>query len=325
MMERISSPILTTLGHMASDIIKRGTTPFFLITLLTAPLSATAETPVKLSIGLGTGIDVLPAFVAEEAGIFAKHGFDVSLIKMATPSVIPSVLIAGSIQIGEATPPNLLFAVDSGLDLVAIEGAAHFEKSQPKVSLVTRPGVTVTNAADLIGKKVGVPGFNSIIDLVLRKWLLDHNVAIKQINLIETPLLSIGDMLKSRQLDAGAPLQPVLGRIVASGSAIKSIDFVSEVAPDMLESFWMVKREWATSHRSDIEAFRAAMADSVAFIKDRPDQAKTIEQKVLGYIYPEEVEYQLKIKPSDFDSMIGIMKQLDMLHQPIDESKLVLE
>ncbi|MGH8100244.1 MAG: hypothetical protein ACREIW_03035, partial [Chthoniobacterales bacterium] len=71
---------------------------FLTIALLLVPLPAASETLTKISVGLGTSIDFLPAYVAKETGIFVRHGLDVNLIKMATPSVVPPVLVAGSIQ-----------------------------------------------------------------------------------------------------------------------------------------------------------------------------------------------------------------------------------
>src|ERR1700728_1526465 len=108
-----------------------------------------AQAPSKITVALGTAVDFLPAFVAKDTGIFTRHGLDVSFVIAPAPPVVPPMVVSGSVQIGYATAPNFLLAAEGGLDLVAIEGAARLQKSNPKISLVTRSGVVVDKAEDL--------------------------------------------------------------------------------------------------------------------------------------------------------------------------------
>ena len=94
-----------------------------LATTIAAQPSSSQALP-KITVGLGPAVDFLPAFVARDKGIFEKHGIDVTLLIVPTPSVVPPMLVSQSVQIAYATPPNLLLADEGGLDLVAIEGAA---------------------------------------------------------------------------------------------------------------------------------------------------------------------------------------------------------
>ena len=82
-----------------------------------------------------------------EDGIFAKHGLDVTLQIVPTPSVVPPMLVSESVQIAYATPPNILLANEGGLDLVAIAGGARLIKNNAKISFVTRSGVTIDRSA----------------------------------------------------------------------------------------------------------------------------------------------------------------------------------
>jgi NitT/TauT family transport system substrate-binding protein len=235
------------------------------------------------------------------------------------------MLVSDSVQISYATPPNLLLANEGGLDLVAIEGAARLVKSNAKISFVTRSGVTVERAADLTGRKIGVPGFNSIIDMFLRKWLMTNNVPVAQVSIIESSMLQMGDLLKSGQLDAVTPIEPIRGRIVASGAGQRSVDFFSEVNPDVLGSFWMSTRDWATGHRAQVEAFRASIADSIAFINQHPDDARAIEQKDMGFVDPTAMAtFATTLDAKDFDFVAKLAQELGVMKQPIDAAKLIL-
>ena len=289
-----------------------------------APAACQTSTPIK--VGLGPAVDFLPAFVARDRGIFAKHNLDVTLQIVPTPSVVPPMLVSDSVQIAYATPPNILLANEGGLDLVAIAGGARLVKSNAKISFVTRTGVTIAKAEDMKGRRVGVPGFNSIIDMFLRKWLITHDVPVAQVSVVETPMLQMGDLLKSGQIDAATPIEPIRGRIVASGAAQRSVDFFSEVNPDVLGSFWMATRDWATKHKTEVAAFRASLLDGIAFIDAHPDEARAIEQKDMGFVDPTAMAtFATKLDAKDFDFVAKLGVELGVMKQPVDAAKLIVE
>jgi NitT/TauT family transport system substrate-binding protein len=300
------------------------------VALALSPLSAippaAGQAPTPLKIGLGPAVDFLPAFVARDEGIFAKHGLEVTLQIVPTPSVVPPMLVSDSVQIAYATPPNILLANEGGLDLVAIAGGARLVKSNAKISFVTRQGVTIEKADDLKGRRAGVPGCNSIIDMFLRKWLITHNVPVSQVNFVETPMLQMGDLLKAGQIDAATPIEPIRGRIIASGAAVRSVDFFSEVNPDVLGSFWMATRDWATKHKTEVAAFRASLLDGIAFIDAHPDEARAIEQKDLGFVDPTAIAtFATKLDVKDFDFVAKLGTELGVMKQPVDAAKLIVE
>ena len=289
-----------------------------------APHQAASETQAKITIGTGTAADFLPAYIARDKGLFAKHGLDATLVVMPIPSLVPPALVSGSVQIGENTPPNILLADKGGLDIVAIAGAARLVASNPKISLVTRSGITVAEAQDLVGKKVGVPSFNSIIDWFLRKWLIEHRVPLDRVSIVETPMPQMGELLKSGQIDAAVPVEPLLSRIVASGAATKSVDFFSQVNPDVLGTFWAATRQYATANGPIVAAFRASLADALAFIQNNPDEAEAIEQEELGFVDPAMPDFTVEIEPMDFDFFVKVGQQLGVVSDlPIDVTKLV--
>jgi NitT/TauT family transport system substrate-binding protein len=296
---------------------------FAILVLVLGHLPAFGQVPAKITIGTGTAVDFLPAFVARDTGIFAKHGLDATLTIIAVPSLVPPALVSGSLQIGELTPPNIILAEAGGIELVAIAGTTRLVATEPKIALVTRAGVTVNEAQDLVGKKVGVPGFNSIIDWFLRHWLIEHRVPLDRVSIVETPMAQMGDLLKSGQLDAAAPVEPMLSRIIASGAGTRSADFFSQANPDTIGTFWGATRVWAYANRPLVDAFRASLADAVAFIGDHPDQAKAIEQKALGSVDPAMPEFTADIEPGDFDFFIKLGHQLGVLHQEVDVPKLI--
>jgi NitT/TauT family transport system substrate-binding protein len=277
--------------------------------------SAAAGEMTKLTVSYSATADFAPAFIAKDAGIFEKHGLDVTLTNLATTSLSPPALMSGSLQIASNSPPLLLLANDGGMDLVAVAGVAAMDERHPRSSLVTRTGFTATKAQDFIGKKIARPGINSAIDLVLKKWLLDHGVALNQVTLVETPFTQMGDLLKAGQIDAAFELEPLRTRVIDSGAGQKSVDIFSETKPHILASMYASSRSWAEAHRDELKAFRASLKDAAAFEKDHPDAARDIQKKYVGAASaPDALE--LELDPADFDFWIGVLNQLKLLQQP---------
>jgi NitT/TauT family transport system substrate-binding protein len=283
-----------------------------------------AET-TKIVLGYGLTSDYLPAYIAKENGIFAKHGLDVDMKAVTSSSLAPPALVSNSLQISQATPPNLLLANDGGMDLVSVAGVARLTAAHPHTSLVTHPGFTITTAKDLIGKKIAVPGINSAMDLVLRKWLLDGNVKLSQVTIVEAPFQQMGDMLKSGQLDAAFSFEPLLSRILAAGSATKSLDIMSSTNPDVLGAIYASTREWANAHRAAVAAFNESLAEGIEFEKAHPEEAHKIEAKYIGYATPTFADAQLAVRPADFKFWADVCDEVGVLHHPVDAATLIFK
>lgn len=250
--------------------------------------------PAKVAIGYPTATDFLAVYVAKEKGIFDKHNIDATPTRIPVVTNIPAALVSGSIQIGMTTVPVLLQAVDGGLDFVLIAGAAHHTKASPFISLLARKDVKIEKPADLIGKKVGVPGINSVIDVMLRKWLINNKVPVNQVTIIEAPLPQLPDLLKGGTVDLVAIVEPLRTRIVSGDIGHVAAEYFGEVDPDVLVSAWMVTGDWAKKNPEVVKNFRAAIDEGLAFIKSNPDEAREIEKKYLGFNSPRFPTFDLK-------------------------------
>lgn len=287
------------------------------------PVGGRAAT--TLTIGYGHAGDFLPVLVAKDKGYLAKHGLDAKLIPISNGADSPGAVESGNVQIAFTTPSVLILARAGGLDQVAVAGAARLLASNPLTALMTRKGITVTKPADLIGKRVGVPGINQAFDLNIKKWMLDHGISLNRYTTVEAPITQLGDMLKAGQIDATYLIQPILGRALAQGDGTKSVDIVSANNPDQLGSVWEAKREWAEANKPAVAAFRVALNEAIAYIAADTAGTKKIELKYLKYFDPDLPNFSTKIVPADFQYWIDILQQLKLLPHPVEASRLVTE
>ncbi len=284
---------------------------------------AVAGAQTKVNIGYTAAGDFLPVFVAKEKGMLEKHGLDVTLTRIALASTIPSALMANSVQIGTGTGPGLLQAAEGGLDLVAVSGAARQMKDNATVSVVARKEANISTPADFKGKKVGVPGLNSVIDVVFRKWLKEKGVAIESVTFVEAAFPQMNDLLRGGTLDAVAVLEPFRGKILADGNGVKVADYFSDVKDGMIFGFWIATRSWADANPAAVKGLRDASNEAIAYIKANPDDAKAIEAKYLGVKFPGFSTFDVEIKPADLQAYAAIGKELGLLRKDVDGARLI--
>jgi NitT/TauT family transport system substrate-binding protein len=285
--------------------------------------SGAVQAQTKVTVGYTASGDFLPVFVAKEKHLFDKRGLDVTLTRIALASTVPAALVSNSVQIGTGTGPGLLQATEGGLDLVAVAGAARQKHDNATVSVVGRKNANIASPADFKGKKVGVPGLNSVIDVVFRQWLKQKGVAVEGVSLVEAPFPQMNDMLKGGTIDAVAVLEPFRSKIIADGNGVKVADYFSEVKDGMVFGFWIATRSWAETNAAALRAFREASAEGLAFIAANPEEAKTIEAKYLGVKTPGFSSFDIEIKPADLSDYVTIGKELGLLRKDVDAARLI--
>jgi NitT/TauT family transport system substrate-binding protein len=286
--------------------------------------AAAAAEPTKIAIGYPPATDFLAAYVAKEQGIFAKHNIDATTVKIPVVNNIPSAVISGSIQIGMTTIPTLLQADDGGLNLVLVAGAARHTKAHPIISLLARSDIKYTKPADLIGKTVGVPGINSVIDVMFRKWLVNNHVPLDKVKVVEGPLPQLPDMLKSGSVDYVCIVEPLRTRIVATKTGYIAAEYFAEVNPDVLVSGWLASGDWVKKNPDAVKNFRVSIDEALDFIRQHPDDAKIIEKKYIGYNSPSFPTFNNKARPEDLSFFLSVGKELNLYRTQLDPKKIVV-
>ena len=246
-------------------------------TLAAGPVPA----QTRITIGYAPSADFAPLFAAKDKGFFEKRGIDATLTLIPVASNIPSAMVSNSVQIGMGTGSMLLQTAEGGLNLVAIGGVSRFVKGNSMVSLVARTGLKVAGAADLRGKKVGTPSFNSMLHVLFQKWLLDHKVPLKDVTMIEAQFPRMNDMLKGQLLDAAIIIEPFRSRAVAGGVGFHVADFVNESRDEVLAAFWMATVDWAKANANAVKGFREAYDEAIAWVLKNP-KPLTLEKPAYG-------------------------------------------
>ena len=106
----------------------------------------------------------LPFWLAQEAGIFNRHGIDAELLLIPSGTTAVQALVAGEVQLLTATGTTAVAATLRGADLAIVGSLGVID-----YKLVAPPRIRTPQ--DLKGKRVGITRFGSFTDFGSRRVL----------------------------------------------------------------------------------------------------------------------------------------------------------
>lgn len=283
-------------------------------TLLAAALAASSTyvaAQTKLIVGYTPANAFMPAFVAKDKGFFAKRGLDVTLQTVPQGSTIAGAMAGGTMQVGTLTAPVYLLSVEGGIDTQIVAASTYQAKSNPTIALMAREGSNIKTAADMKGRRMGVPGLNGVNHVVAMKWLENNGVPRNQVTYVETGFAQMGDLLKGSQVDLVVPVEPFITRLEQTKVGYQVA--VPTITDSYLESFYIMMRDFVQKNPKAARDFREALREAVAYIKSNEAEARKTQVTYLKL--PEAAAASIKlptfavdVKREDVDFWVKLLK-----------------
>jgi NitT/TauT family transport system substrate-binding protein len=282
-----------------------------LLVATTVAFSAHAAAQTKLIVGYTPANAFMPAFVAKDKGFFAKRGLDVTLQTVPQGSTIAGAMAGGTMQVGTLTAPVYLLSVEGGIDTQIVAASTYQVKSNPTISVMAREGSNIKSAADMKGKRMGVPGLNGVNHVVAMKWLENNGVPRNQVTYVETGFAQMGDLLKGSQVDLVVPVEPFITRLEQTKVGYQVA--VPTITDSYLESFYIMMRDFVQKNPKAARDFREALREAVAYIKSNEAEARKTQVTYLKL--PEAAAASIKlptfavdVKREDVDFWVKLLK-----------------
>lgn len=287
-----------------------------------------ADDGLVFKVGFTPASAFLPLYAADAQGFFDKHGVDVELQLTPVGSTIPAALLSESLTVGTLTPSIFLLGNAGGLDLDIIAAASFLSSAKTTAGAASSIDAPLTAPADFVGKRVAVPGLNSIQHVLFQKWQAEAGVDPRQVSFIEAAFPQMGDMLKSGTVDAALMVEPFLSRAQSSGVAAAPVVFAPEERT--LEAFYAISASLAADHVEEVAAFRAAIEEATAWVAENEAEARTLQTTYLKL--PEDVaasvplpEFGAEIAQSDLEWWIASMQAQGLLEDGFTADGMIVE
>ncbi|NRF70180.1 ABC transporter substrate-binding protein [Aquincola sp. S2] len=240
-----------------------------LIALAAASLLASSvfAQDTKVAVGISGWTGFAPLTLAKEAGLFKKHGLDVTIRKI--PQKDRHLAIAsGDIQCAATTVETWVVWNANG---VATTQIFQLDKSYGADGMVVKPNIT--KIADLKGKTVAAsaPGTAPYFTLA---WMLKKNgLSVKDVKVVNLePQAAANAMIAGTDgIDAAMTYEPYLGAVRAKPEAGKIIATTLDY-PMVMDTFGCTPKFLAENPKA-AKALADGYFDAVAMIKADPKKS----------------------------------------------------
>jgi NitT/TauT family transport system substrate-binding protein len=245
-------------------------------------LSACAPRPEArtLKIAVLPIIDTLPMYVAQQEGLFAKHGLDVEFIPVASAPERDQLIAAGGADgtINETLAVMLFNKEKVQMQVVRYalrptEGNGHF-------FILASAQSGISEIDGLKGVEIGVSQ-GTVIEYVTERLLQADGFSSNEIKTVAVP--KIPDrmaLLASGELNAGVMPDPLASLVVSQGGVVVTDD---SSHPEYGFSVISFRKEVIDTNPKAIKGFLAAIEEATGLLNAEPAKYKNVlsEQKLV--------------------------------------------
>jgi NitT/TauT family transport system substrate-binding protein len=241
--------------------------------IISTSFTAAAElTPFKIGISAPV-VTIVPVWMAEAAGLYAKEGLKVEVISTEGGSRGLQVLLSGDIQGMHVGLAPVIQANTAGADLRAITSTSN----TVPITVFTKP--SIKDANQLKGATIGISTFGSETDIAVSLMLKKLGLARQDVTIsqIGGSGQRLGALLTGR-VDAAPLLQPGIALAGAKGF-YPILDLAAEKTPWIFDGV-VVTKSYMQEHRDTLTQFvRAYIAGAYLALADAKRAKEMIAQK----------------------------------------------
>ncbi len=237
-----------------------------------APLGGRAqaqETPT-LRMGLLPILDVLPFYVAEQAGYFAAEGVQVELVPVSSALERDQLVIAGEIDgmVNDLVSTGIFNQDEPLVQIVALARRAY--PDHPQFRILAAPRSNITIPSDLTNVEIGISE-NSVIHYITQRILEAEGVNAADLKFRAEPNIAIRfQLLMEGQLKAACLPDP-LAQAAMVGGAILIADDTALVEQQFSQSVLSFRTEVIEEQPEAVEGFLRAWMRAAEDINADPE------------------------------------------------------
>lgn len=242
-----------------------------LIFLLSA--CASPANPATLKIAVLPIIDTLPMYVAQQEGLFAKHGVSVEFVPVASAPERDQILAAkqadGTIN---ETLSVMQFNKES-IQMQVVRYALRPTEEHGHFFIIASDKSGIASADGLKGVEIGVSQ-GTIIEYVTERLLQADGFAADEIKTIAVP--KIPDrmaLLASGELNAGTMPDPLAALVVGQGGVVVADD---SQHPEYGFSVISFRKEIIDAYPQAIKGFLAAIEEATTLVNADPAKYQNV-------------------------------------------------
>lgn len=234
-----------------------------------APAADAPEGTVTVRIGTQPWIGYGPWWIAQEQGLFAKHGIDAQLIDFVQDTEVNAAFAAGEMDVANLASHTAIKLFANGVDLrvVLLEDA-----SLEADAIIA--GAGVADVAALKGQTVAYEE-GATSDLLLNYALQQNGMTLADIETAPMPAADAGSALIAKQVAAAVTYEPYISAAQAQDPTVQVI-YTAAADPGLISDVLAARAGFAAENPAAMQALLQVWDEAVAFLAENPDEGRAI-------------------------------------------------
>lgn len=242
--------------------------------------SCAPAAPTAVRVALLPVLDVLPMVVAQQEGLYEKHGLEVEIIAVSSAPERDQLIAAGQTDAIMNELTSVLFLNQEKIQVQAVRYARTATADQALFSIMAGKDSGITDAQGLKGQPIGI-SHGTVIEYLTDRLLTAEGLAPSEINYVAVP--KIPDrmlLLSSGELKAATLPEPFVTLAKQEGAAA-ALDDTSH--PEYSFSIITFTKAYIDENPEAVTAFLAAVEEAVELINKDPQKYASVmvDQKMV--------------------------------------------
>lgn len=235
----------------------------------TTAAEAPAADLVPVRIGTQPWIGYGPWWIAQEQGLFAKHGIEAQLIDFVQDTEVNAAFAAGEMDVANLASHTAIKLFANGVDLriVLLEDA-----SLEADAIIA--GADIDDVAELQGQTVAYEE-GATSDLLLNYALQQSGLALADIQTAPMPAADAGSALIAGQVAAAVTYEPYISVAMAQDPAVQVI-YTGAADPGLISDVLAARAGFAQENPATMRALLQVWDEAVQFLNTNPDEGRAI-------------------------------------------------
>jgi NitT/TauT family transport system substrate-binding protein len=242
-------------------------------------------------------------YIAEDQGFFTANGVKIIQKNYSTGTEAIEALLKGEVEIAGMGEVPFISKV---FEKRKVSIYANVDRLQ-YVYLIGRKDRGIKGAADLRGKKIGLPR-RTIAEFYLGRFLELNGLSLKDVTLVNTVPSASLDAITSGSLDCIVIWNPFARQIIKQMADNATVLRVQSNQPAYAVA--VARNDWLAAHEEVIKRSLKAIAQAELYVISHPSEAKAIVQKRMNYdaVFIETVWSENQFSLSLDQSLIAAME-----------------
>ena len=233
------------------------------------PVAADAPVAVAVRIGTQPWIGYGPWWIAQEQGLFAKHGIEAQLIDFVQDTEVNAAFAAGEMDVANLATHTAIKLFANGVDLrvVLLEDA-----SLEADAIIA--GADIADVAALEGQTVAYEE-GATSDLLLNYALQQNGLTLSDIQPAPMPAADAGSALIAGRVAAAVTYEPYIAAAQAQDPTVQVI-YTGAADPGLISDVLAARAGFAAENPETMRALLLVWDEAVQYLVEHPDEGRAI-------------------------------------------------